>query len=324
VNGFFFSDADIADRGYLNQTASRSPIRYLTTGTAPNRIFKLEIANGGFYNEYDFYNTMSDSFSLQVWVYETSNIVELHYGPSRITHAADYFNFGNGPLVMYAKHADFDMGTAGSVYFLEGAASAPALDSVDLPNQPATALNSWPASGKVYRFTPTASCTAPSAGFTAGAPSGKTVQYTYTGTATGLDSLVWNFGDGQKQKVTSGFTTPVTHIFAANGHYTVSVTAYNSCGPNTFTKQLALSIGNIALLGNVQVYPNPANDHLTIEGMEAGGRVVVYSMTGRQLLTGSITGNVQALPIAALPAGSYMLVLSGRDGRTASLKFVKQ
>jgi hypothetical protein len=324
VNGFAFGDMDIADRGMLTNVSSQSPIRYLTTGTSPNRIFKVELANAGFYEEYNTYTSMSDSFNLQIWVYETSNIVEFHYGPSRITHPSDYFNFGNGPLVMYAKHADYDMGSTGTVYLLKGAASAPTIDSVSLPSLPSTALNSWPANGKVYRFTPKSVCSAPTANLTAGTPSGKTMQYTYTGTTSNLDSLVWNFGDGTKQKVTTGFTAPISHTFATNGQYTVSVTAYTSCGSNIFTKQIKLAVGGIASMANVQVYPNPASDHLKIEWMQSADQATVHSNVGQRVLTCAIAGNVQTINIASLPAGTYILQLSDKNGETGSVRFTKE
>ena len=153
-DGFLFSDADIADRGTLDGSVSKSPIRYTVTGTAPNRIFKGELFNAGFYTEFDTYNTMDDSANVQVWYYETSSIIEFRYGPSKLTHAADYFNFGAGPLIAFLKDVDFNTGNTGSFYNLTGNPAAPTIDSAMLPSFPSSALSSWPANGTVYRFTP--------------------------------------------------------------------------------------------------------------------------------------------------------------------------
>jgi hypothetical protein len=150
------------------------------------------------------------------------------------------------------------------------------------------------------------------------------VQYTYSGTTIGLDSLVWNFGDGQKQKVTTGFTTPVSHTFAANGKYSVCVTAYNSCGSHNFCKQTPLAVGNIASLGNVKVYPNPAKELITIEGMQAGDQVSVMSVLGQQVLGSTISSNKETLSISELPSGTYMLLLTKQNGAGASIRIVKQ
>ncbi|MEO6830677.1 MAG: T9SS type A sorting domain-containing protein [Chitinophagaceae bacterium] len=324
INGFVFGDMNIADRGLLNNVSSLSPISYATVGTAPNRIFKVELANAGFYDEYDMYNTMADSFNIQIWIYETSNIVELHYGPSSITYASDYFSFGSGPLVMYAKHVDGITGNTGSFYYLKGSPASPTIDTADMINPPSGALNSWPANGQVYRFTPKNNCLPPTAAFSAAIPSGNSVQYTYTGTTAFVDSLVWNFGDGQSQKVISSFSTPLLHTFAANGHYTVTVTAYTSCGNNTSSKALALAVQGFSSLGNIKVYPNPANDNLIIEGMEAGSKANILSIVGQEMMNISIMSNRQIVDLSALPTGTYLLMLTGTDGSNSTLRILKQ
>jgi hypothetical protein len=156
INGFFLSDVDIADRGTISGSASKSPITYLTTGSAPNRIFKVEIANAGFFAELDAHSSMNDSVDMQVWVYETSNVVEYHYGPSKITFPGDYYGFGgNGPFVGYAKGIDAVSQSAGDLYFLTGSPAAPTVDSISIPfTTPPTGLSDWPNANKVYRFTP--------------------------------------------------------------------------------------------------------------------------------------------------------------------------
>lgn len=156
VEGFIFGDFDLIDRGALTGPSTQSPIRYQISGSAPNRIFKMELANAGFFEEMDLYNTANDFINLQIWVYERSNIVEYHYGPSSVTHPADYYEFGGtGPIVGYGINLDLENGTSGDFYFLDGNAAAPTLDSVDIAGGSLPgSLNAWPADGKVYRFTP--------------------------------------------------------------------------------------------------------------------------------------------------------------------------
>ena len=69
--------------------------------------------------------------------------------------------------------------------------------------------------------------TAPVAAFTD--TGNHTVGFVYTGTTTGLDSVVWNYGDGT---ATATGTSPF-HTYGAIGTYTVCATAYNPCGSNT-------------------------------------------------------------------------------------------
>jgi len=58
---------------------------------------------------------------------------------------------------------------------------------------------------------------------------GTTVRtYTYTGTTTALDSVIWNFGDGH-----TATGTTAAHTYSTSGTYTVCATAYTGCGSNT-------------------------------------------------------------------------------------------
>jgi hypothetical protein len=245
ISGFVFGDMDITDRGMLDSISTLSPIRYLTSGTAPNRIFKLEIANAGFFDEFGLYNTMDDSISVQIWVYETKNIVEFHYGPSKISHANDYFGVNSaGPFTGYFRNVNVVSGTTGTAYFLKGNAASPALDTLVLPTPPSVALNSWPANGKVYRFTP---------------------------------------------KATSG-----------------------------------VGVGNVAAFADVKIYPSPAQDNLTIEGLQAGDVAIIHFMIGQKVLTSTIKSGKEVISLSGLPASSYLLTITGKTGETATMQFVKQ
>ncbi|MBS1629127.1 MAG: T9SS type A sorting domain-containing protein [Bacteroidetes bacterium] len=166
-------------------------------------------------------------------------------------------------------------------------------------------------------------CPAPVAHFNAGTPSGKTVTYTYSGSTSGVDSLVWSFGDGGKQTVKSGFSTPVSHSFAANGRYTVCVTTYSNCGTNTYCAPTPLSVSGMEALGGVSVYPNPAQEALHIEG-GAGAGYILNNAIGQQVLQGSIRSAKEEINIGALPAGSYLLQLTDREGRRGVMRVVKR
>jgi len=309
VSGLIIGDMDIADRGALSTSLpSMSPIRYTTTGTSPNRIFKMEIANGGFYNEFS-YSTNNDSFYLQIWIYETSNIIEYRYGPSHVTYPGDYFYFSGGPLVGFVQHADFNSQATGNFYYLVNNTTAPGIDSASFPNFPSNALNNWPANGTVYRFTPTwKGCVLPQPGFSAGSPVNKTVQFTYSGTGS-ADSVRWNFGDG----TTSTSLNP-SHTYTTNGHYNVCVTAYNVCGNNVYCKPTALAVGPLNPNSAIRIYPNPSSSTIMIEGMNSGSSLVLQNSTGQCLLKVEISSGKQEINISSIPAGTYVLTLTSNDG----------
>ncbi len=108
----------------------------------------------------------------------------------------------------------------------------------------------------VMKYGVDCSCTsAPSASFTDTGT--HTIGVTYTGTATGLDSVVWSYGDG-----TSGTGTSATHTYSASGTYHVCVTAYTECGSDVHCTDVVIHIPSevtpILMTGReVKVFPEP-------------------------------------------------------------------
>lgn len=154
VSMFWPSELDLIDRGY-NTGISKSPINYTISGTSPNRIFKLEVENAGIYEEYDIYGTLDDSTSIQIWLYESGSIFEIHYGPSELNHTADYFATGY-PIVGFFKDINTSSGNIilDMLYYLIGPANNPVMDSTRYLGIMSNGLNSYPNSGTVYRFAP--------------------------------------------------------------------------------------------------------------------------------------------------------------------------
>jgi hypothetical protein len=154
LNLFIFTDMDLIDRGNIDGIATGSPISYVVSGTAPNRVFKLEIANAGIYEEYDLYGTNNDSVNIQVWLYESSNIVELRYGPSRLSHPSDYHYLNGKAITGYIKGMNMSMGSFQKAYLLNGNNTSPAIDSTTDIDTYTGGMNAYPTNGTVYRFTP--------------------------------------------------------------------------------------------------------------------------------------------------------------------------
>lgn len=154
VNTFVaFGSLDLQDRGAISGSA-KSPLRYLVSGVSPNRIFKFEMFNAGFFDEGDIYGTMSDSTNIQVWVYETSKIVEVRFGDSKISNPDDYFLLGASPLVGYVSDFDLAAETFSKGYFLTGNPTSPIVDSATSLFDIENSMFDYPESGTVYRFIP--------------------------------------------------------------------------------------------------------------------------------------------------------------------------
>lgn len=79
-------------------------------------------------------------------------------------------------------------------------------------------------------------CTSPTSAFTHTTPNTSgLINFTFTGTTTGIDSIRWQFGDGG----TSTQSNPA-HTFAA-GTYTTCVTVYNACGATQSCQSITIS-----------------------------------------------------------------------------------
>ncbi len=152
ASGFLLTDASLDDRGYTLGGTSLSPIRWVLSGTTPNRILKVEAFNCGFDQQLIDSGFMKDSVNLQVWYYEDSDIVELRYGPSLIT-GTDYFI---APTTIAGYMKDMDTFGNGTFYALGGNPNNPVVQTVPFaggnPVGTFLPLSGFPQSGQVYRF----------------------------------------------------------------------------------------------------------------------------------------------------------------------------
>lgn len=161
------------------------------------------------------------------------------------------------------------------------------------------------------------SCIVPTALFTK-TVTGKTSALNYIGTTAGVDSLVWNFGDGQViTKKGAAISAVLSHSYATAGAYTVCVTAYSPCGNHQICQTIqavsTTGIGMNSLPAGVKVYPNPSSDYLIIEGA-AASTMQLINIIGQPVISETVTGNLHTISTENLPAGNYILLLVGRDG----------
>lgn len=144
--------SDLKDKG-ISGVFSKSPISYSLTGVSPSRIFKLEWRNAGF-----SFGATTDSLNLQLWLYETSDVIEIHIGEGNYTSPpSDIYANSAGPWIGLADSIDRNASTvsARKFYQFAGPASSPILDSSTTINTSAPlGLAGSPVSGSVYQFSP--------------------------------------------------------------------------------------------------------------------------------------------------------------------------
>jgi hypothetical protein len=136
--------ADMSDRGRGDGTFKpKSPISYLLDGTAPNRILKIEWKNAGFILEIDDSNILNKTnfINLQLWLYETSDLIEIHFGSHKVTYPGIIYEGTSGPNVSLNNNVN-------SKYVsLIGDSTKPTVSSV-----PEVRMNGTPPNGMIFKF----------------------------------------------------------------------------------------------------------------------------------------------------------------------------
>ncbi|WP_299253817.1 T9SS type A sorting domain-containing protein [uncultured Aquimarina sp.] len=149
--------ADIADRGYdFNNenatTGSLSNISYLVEGSVGNRILKIEWNNVGFHSDIFVDGISTDFTNFQMWLFEGSNDIEIHFGPNSISNPDESFDGEAGSLI--ALIPSYNFGTEvleENATFLSGNPINPTviLSTVD----DNTFLDGVIPNGTIYKFT---------------------------------------------------------------------------------------------------------------------------------------------------------------------------
>lgn len=168
---------------------------------------------------------------------------------------------------------------------------------------------------------PTCNCNIPAPNFSH-TQSGNVFNFTYTG-STPYTSISWDFGDGS---AVSPQPNP-SHIYTTAGAYNVCVTVTNACGSNTYCKSIStngVGINEMQGFENVNIYPNPAKQSITIENITSGIDIAVYNATGQCVKQIVALGSKAVIDVSTLSNGIYMVRLTGKDGRHGISKFVKQ
>lgn len=137
---------------------------------------------------------------------------------------------------------------------------------------------------------------------------------TFTNTSTGATSYAWNFGDGS-----SGTDANPTHVYGSNGTFTVTLTATNSCGSDTYSDDVTIvgvGIGSVESSLVFSVYPNPNEGVFTVAFSDNSGKpysIRVYDLGGKKVFEETLTGSgsvQKQVDLTSLPKGFYTLHLN--------------
>jgi len=130
----------------------------------------------------------------------------------------------------------------------------------------------------------------------------------YNNSTSVIDSLIWDFGDGN----TSNVNAPI-HLYQQEGEYYVCLSVFNERGSNIYCDSITVSIFIDVELNEmipVSVFPNPAEAIIFVSGLTMETDYALYNSTGQVVLKG---GLLDHLKVDGLVNGKYYLKLASLD-----------
>ena len=130
-----------------------------------------------------------------------------------------------------------------------------------------------------------------------------TVQFDAS-TSIGVDSVLWDFGDG-----TNGSGFIINHQYFTQGVYTICGVGFKGCKSDTLCQSQLLcyfSIDENQLQG-ISIYPNPTTSKLRVEQFNQAARNArfkIYNLQGALLAQGD---DASEIDVSTLAAGLYIL-----------------
>ena len=152
-------------------------------------------------------------------------------------------------------------------------------------------------------------------------------------------AISWNGSAAQYEVELNGTVaaTVNTNSYNAQGldASTVYVVRVRALCDNSLTSEWSDTIGFRTLEGegidaidasySVNIYPNPANTRVTVnvEGMSGKAQVSVIDLSGRTLMSDTMTDGSAQLNVSSLAQGSYFVRISGERFTTVRKLIVK-
>jgi hypothetical protein len=152
-----------------------------------------------------------------------------------------------------------------------------------------------------------------------------TVGVTFTGTMTGVDSVIWYFGD---HTATVNATTAL-HTYSIAGTYRICATVYTACGSDLRCSDETILIPSLITsavhgIAEIKVYPNPSKNELNVAGISQTTNYKISNVTGSVVLQGALQSGNNSISIASVAPGIYILELTNELGERTIFRIIKE
>ena len=150
-----FGSPQLQNRAMAPGSDETSDISIIVDGELGERIMKIQYRNVGFANEINVTGTSIDYINFQLWLYESNNAIEIHYGNYSIANEAVSFDGATGPSfgLFMIEELNVEEGDPGIAVFLENDPLSPDLMR-ETENIEERALSGMPPTGMTYILTP--------------------------------------------------------------------------------------------------------------------------------------------------------------------------
>ncbi|MDE1193124.1 MAG: T9SS type A sorting domain-containing protein [Arachidicoccus sp.] len=127
------------------------------------------------------------------------------------------------------------------------------------------------------------------------------------------------------QAVNGNSTSPLsykyTDVAALNGANYYQLKQIDLAGTSVTVQTISILVSGVA--SGLKVYPNPTSADINIQGAEAGSTYSIVSDGGNTVVPANLLTSSK-ISVAALPAGIYILKITGKDNKISTIKFIKK
>ncbi len=102
-----------------------------------------------------------------------------------------------------------------------------------------------------------------------------------------------------------------------------SYTKPSGVGPEEVLVNCTLSVNDVDRQNIIRVYPNPAQNFITVQGL-VEGKASIYDVTGREVMSSiNISESENNIDISRVPSGVYFMVINNKENQSKqTMKFV--